>query len=145
MLLHLLIFIATFAGMEAFSWFIHKYLFHGPLWFIHKTHHEPQKTFWEWNDMFSLGFALTAMWLIWKGHAAFDYRFWIGCGITAYGMVYFVVHDVFVHQRAKAFKSNHPYLLRLRRAHKIHHKSLRKAPSESFGLLYTRKKYRTHS
>ena len=95
--------------------------------------------------MFSLSFALAAMWLMWEGRTDLDFRFWMGCGITAYGMVYFVVHDVFVHQRTKAFKSNHPYLLRLRRAHKIHHKSLRKAPSESFGLLYTGKKYRTHS
>jgi len=25
--------------MEIISWILHKYLFHGPLWFIHKTHH----------------------------------------------------------------------------------------------------------
>ena len=28
------IILGTLAGMESFSWFIHKYLFHGPLWFI---------------------------------------------------------------------------------------------------------------
>lgn len=140
-----LIFLLTFAGMELFSWLVHKYLFHGPLWFIHKTHHQPQKTFFEWNDLFSLSFALTAMWLMWQGQPVLDYRFWMGCGITAYGLVYFIIHDVFVHQRTRAFKSNNPYLIRLRKAHKIHHKSLHKTPSESFGLLWTERKHTTNT
>ena len=30
--------------------------------------------------------------------------FWIGMGITFYGMAYFFVHDLFIHQRVKVLK-----------------------------------------
>jgi len=45
-----------FAAMELAGWFIHKYLMHGPLWIIHKTHHRPSHSFFEWNDLFSVLF-----------------------------------------------------------------------------------------
>jgi len=122
-------------GMEAFSWFIHKYLFHGPLWFIHKTHHRPQHDWFELNDLFSLLFAGIALWLMWLGHFNLDYCFWLGTGISLYGIIYFIFHDWFIHNRIKTFKSNNRYLNGIRRAHKIHHKSLTKQPAEEFGLL----------
>ena len=34
--------ILGFAAMEAFSYFIHRFLFHGILWHIHITHHTPR-------------------------------------------------------------------------------------------------------
>jgi beta-carotene 3-hydroxylase len=135
------ILIITIAGMEALSWTIHKYLFHGPLWFIHKTHHQQRHGWLELNDVFSLGFSAFALWLMWLGHLGLDYRFWIGAGISTYGIIYFVFHDWFIHNRFKAFKTNNKYLLRIRRAHKIHHKSMEKEPAEEFGLLVTEKKY----
>lgn len=131
----------TLAGMEAFSWAIHKYLFHGPLWFIHKTHHRPKHSRFELNDLFSFGFALTALLLMYKGMRELDYRFWLGAGISLYGIIYFVFHDGFIHNRFKAFKTSNRYLLGIRRAHKIHHKSLTKEPSEEFGLLTASRKY----
>jgi beta-carotene 3-hydroxylase len=136
-----IIIILTIAVMEALSWFIHKYLFHGPLWFIHKTHHEERHGWFELNDVFSLGFAALSLWLMWEGRQELDYRFWIGVGISVYGMVYFVFHDWFIHNRFKAFKTTNRYLLGIRRAHKIHHKSMRKLPSEEFGLLLASRKY----
>jgi len=141
-LLSIGIFLATLLGMEGFSWFVHRYLFHGPLWFIHKTHHEAHQGPFEFNDIFSGLFALSAIILIILGQlAGYDYRFWIGAGITAYGIIYFILHDVFVHNRIKSFQTHNRYLLRLRRAHKMHHKSMKKWPSESFGLLWVSKKY----
>jgi beta-carotene 3-hydroxylase len=122
----------TIAGMEAFSWFIHKYLFHGPLWFIHKTHHQHRHSWFELNDVFSIGFAVLSMWLMWQGHFKQDYCLWIGVGISAYGTIYFIFHDWFIHNRFKAFKTRNKYLLSIRRAHKIHHKSTEKNPSEVF-------------
>lgn len=131
----------TIAGMEAFSWFIHKYLFHGPLWFIHKTHHRERHGWLELNDVFSIGFAALSLWLMWLGHLSLDYRLWIGLGISVYGIIYFIFHDWFIHNRLKAFKTGNKYLLNIRRAHKVHHKSMEKAPAEEFGLLVTEKKY----
>src|ERR1700750_706625 len=83
-------------GMEAFSWFIHKYLFHGPLWFIHKSHHQQRHGWLELNDIFSILFASIALWLMWLGHLSLDYRFCIGTGISTYGMIYFIFHDWFI-------------------------------------------------
>ena len=133
--------IITIAGMEVTSWAIHKYLFHGPLWFIHKTHHQENHSWLELNDVFSIGFAAFALWLMWIAHLTLDYRFWIGAGISTYGIIYFIFHDWFIHNRLKAFKTNNKYLLNIRRAHKVHHRSMEKEPAEEFGLLMTEKKY----
>ena len=131
----------TLAGMELFSWFIHKYLFHGPLWFIHKSHHQERHGFFELNDIFSLFFAGLSIYLMFTYRDDFAATFWIGAGISLYGIIYFVFHDWFIHNRFKAFKTNNRYLLGIRRAHKIHHKSTRKMPSEEFGLLWASWKY----
>jgi beta-carotene 3-hydroxylase len=135
------IILATLLGMEAISWAIHKFLFHGPLWFIHKSHHQQRHGFFEWNDIFSFSFASFALFLIWSGHETLDYKFWIGAGISIYGTIYFIFHDWFIHNRLKAFKSENKYLKGIRRAHKIHHKSTEKEGSEEFGLLLASKKY----
>ena len=37
--------------------------------------------------------------------ADFDYKFFIGLGIFAYGLSYFIVHDIFIHQRFKWFRN----------------------------------------
>lgn len=135
------LFLASFIGMEVLSWCIHKYLFHGPLWFIHKTHHMPRQGRLEWNDLFSIGFAGLSIGLMLRGLPALSYSFWIGAGIATYGILYFVLHDVFIHQRAGWYRqSKWTYLQRLRRAHKLHHKSLQKSPSSFFGLLWVNKK-----
>jgi len=134
--------ILTIALMELLSWAMHKYLFHGPLWFIHKTHHQQKHSWLEWNDLFSILFASIALWLMWLGHIALDYRFWFGAGISIYGVIYFIFHDWFIHNRFKSFKTNNRYLLKIRRAHKIHHKSIERDNAEEFGLLVTEKKYK---
>jgi beta-carotene 3-hydroxylase len=140
-ILHIAIILGTLAGMEAFSWFIHKYLFHGPLWFIHRSHHQHRSGWFELNDVFSLLFGGISMYLIWEGRATLDPKFWIGLGISIYGIIYFIFHDWFIHNRLKSFKTTNSYLLGIRRAHKIHHKSTEKNPSEEFGLLLASKKY----
>lgn len=140
-LLDIGIVLLTIAGMEALSWFIHKYLFHGPLWFIHKTHHQQRHGWFELNDIFSIGFAVLSLWLMWQGRNTYNAGFFIGLGITIYGLIYFIFHDWFIHNRFKAFKTTNSYLLSIRRAHKIHHKSTEKLPSEEFGLLVASKKY----
>ncbi|WP_295650969.1 sterol desaturase family protein [uncultured Mucilaginibacter sp.] len=135
------IIVLTLVGMETISWAMHKYLFHGPLWFIHKTHHQEKHTWFELNDLFSFAFAVFALWLMWKGHLTLNYYFWIGAGISLYGIIYFVFHDWFIHNRFKSFKTTNRYLLGIRRAHKIHHKSMEKEPAEEFGLLVADKKW----
>jgi beta-carotene 3-hydroxylase len=131
-----------FAIMEFSGWFIHKYIMHGPLWNIHKTHHEPSKSFFELNDLFSLLFGSIAIALIFLGVDNLDYRFWIGIGISLYGVLYFIIHDVLVHRRAKWFdRPKNSFLLGIFRAHQAHHATNKKHDAVSFGLFIVPKKY----
>ncbi|MFW0716440.1 sterol desaturase family protein [Pedobacter sp. N23S346] len=135
-ILSILIVLSTVVVMECISWCIHKYLFHGPLWFMHKSHHEQSHSFLEWNDLFALLFAALSLYLMYIDRDYFGYRFFIGLGITLYGVIYFVIHDWFVHRRFKTFKSNNTYLKAVRKAHKIHHKNQGKEKGRAFGLLF---------
>ena len=132
----ILIILGTIVMMECFSWCIHKYLFHGPLWFLHKSHHENNENFLEWNDLFSILFASASLYLMYIDRYDFGYKFFIGVGISTYGLIYFVVHDWFVHRRFKTFKSDNSYLKSVRKTHKIHHKNRGKDNGKAFGLLF---------
>ncbi|WP_026952598.1 sterol desaturase family protein [Algoriphagus mannitolivorans] len=131
-----------FAIMEFSGWFIHKYVMHGPLWMIHKTHHQPSKSFFELNDLFSLLFGSIAVALILVGASGLDYRFWIGIGISLYGVLYFFLHDVLVHRRLKWFDRPKSHFLKaIFRAHQAHHKTNQKDDAVSFGLFLIPKEF----
>lgn len=131
-----------FAAMEFAGWFIHKFLMHGPLWMIHKTHHQPSKSFFELNDLFSVLFGSVAILLIFFGIKELDYRFWMGIGISLYGLLYFVLHDVMVHRRLKWFDRPKNYLLKgIFKAHQAHHKTNQKEDAVSFGLFIVPKEF----
>lgn len=134
--------ILGFAMMEFSGWFIHKYLMHGPLWAIHKTHHEPSKGFFELNDLFSLLFGSIAVVLIFLGVDSLDYRFWIGVGISVYGLLYFILHDVLVHRRLKWFdRPKNSFLKGIFKAHQAHHQTNKKQDAVSFGLFVVPKEF----
>jgi beta-carotene 3-hydroxylase len=142
-LLYILVLIGTFLLMEAVTWVTHRYVMHGFLWKLHKDHHQPEPGFFEKNDFFFIIFAVPSILLIYSG--TFNNTWWvqaIGFGIMAYGIGYFLVHDVIIHQRFKWFtRSNNGYVRAIRRAHKMHHKHLEKHDGESFGMLLVHKKY----
>jgi beta-carotene 3-hydroxylase len=72
----------------------------------------------------------------------FIYGFAIGFGIFAYGLTYFLVHDILIHQRFKLFRNtNNWYAKAVRRAHKMHHKHIGKEDGECFGMLLPPLKY----
>jgi len=134
--------LGTVVFMEGFAWWMHKYLLHGPLWFLHKSHHRVNSTWWELNDLVSIIYGLIAAICIIYGVLNNHWIHWIGWGITLYGVLYFIFHDVIIHRRIKIkYKFQNPYVKRLIRAHKIHHKHLQKDDSEAFGFLYADKKY----
>lgn len=139
-----LIVLAAFLSMEAVAWFTHKYIMHGLLWILHKDHHKKESSgFFEHNDFFFLIFALPGILGLYIGmNAGYNYLFWIGLGITLYGMAYFFVHDIFIHQRFKVLrKIDNTYFKAIRRAHKMHHKHLGKDEGECFGMLWVPVKY----
>ena len=136
--------VVTFIFMEFIAWFSHKHIMHGFLWSLHKDHHKKDKKSWfERNDLFFIFYALVSSGLVvlW-GEAGFWPGLPMGIGIFLYGVTYFLVHDVFIHQRFKIFrKANNRYAKALRRAHKIHHKHLDKDKGECFGMLWVPLKY----
>lgn len=136
--------ISSFVLMEFASWFIHKYLMHGPLWNIHKSHHQHQAgKKWELNDLFSLFFTGLAIYLLIRGlRQQQAILTGAGLGISLYGITYFVVHDVFIHRRIKLFRnSRNPFIKALAEAHYDHHKSHERRGGKSFGLLLVGKEY----
>jgi len=83
--------------MEGVAYLTHKYLMHGPLWFLHRSHHVPHAGFFERNDLFGLLFALPSIALIDAGVRTGSWMLPVGLGMTAYGALYFLFHDVVVH------------------------------------------------
>lgn len=144
MWISLLIIIVSFLTMEFVAWFTHKYVMHGIGWFFHRDHHlKDHKSVFERNDFFFLLFATPGIACMYLGSVnSFNYLFWIGCGITLYGAAYFLVHDIFIHQRIPFFKkSDSVYLRAIRKAHKVHHKHLGPHNGECFGMLLVPLKY----
>lgn len=137
-MLDIIIVLFAFLGMEFMAWFTHKFVMHGLMWFFHRDHHDnSNEGFFEKNDVFFLIYAIPS-WLCMMFGAmnGYDYRFYIGLGILFYGIAYFLVHDVIIHQRFKWFsKSQNWYVKGIKRAHKIHHKHINKYDGENFGML----------
>ena len=126
------------------AWFTHKYIMHGFLWSLHKDHHKKDHDSWfERNDAFFLFYAFVSMFCFYQwGYNGIWFTLPVGLGILAYGIAYFVVHDIFIHQRFKMFRNaNNWYARGVRRAHKIHHKHLGKKEGENFGMLIVPLKY----
>lgn len=143
-LYYILVLLGTFIIMEGVTWCTHKFVMHGFLWYLHEDHHRTEPGFFEKNDAFFIIFAVPSILLIYFG--TFDHVWWmqaIGFGVMAYGLAYFMVHDVIIHQRFKWFtSSNNIYVRAIRWGHKMHHKHLDKHEGESFGMLFVAKKYR---
>ncbi|WP_152286396.1 sterol desaturase family protein [Flavicella marina] len=143
-LLYFLITLITFLLMEVATWLTHKYVMHGFLWVLHEDHHQPKyQNVFEKNDAFFVIGAIPSITLFYFGvHPEFNYKFFIGLGVLFYGIAYFLVHDVIIHQRFKWFsRTKNKYLVGLRKAHKVHHKHLGKEDGECFGMLNVPAKY----
>lgn len=144
MTIHIIVFILTFCFMEFMAWFSHKYIMHGFLWYLHADHHKKDHDSWfEKNDAFFIFYAIVSIifFFLWK-FDILNIGLAIGLGIFAYGIAYFVVHDIFIHQRFKLFKNaNTRYARAVRRAHKMHHKHIGKQEGECFGMLLFPWKY----
>ncbi len=136
--------LVTFLVMEMVTWCTHKFVMHGFLWYLHEDHHQPKyQGIFEKNDAFFAIFAIPSIMLFYYGvQPELNYLFFIGLGILLYGIAYFLIHDVLIHQRFKWFKNTkNKYLVGLRKAHKVHHKHLGKEEGECFGMLNVPKKY----
>lgn len=135
--------ILTFLLMEGITWCTHRFVMHGFLWYLHEDHHQPSPGFFEKNDLFFLIFAIpSSLLIIYGSWAHFDFRFYVGLGIAAYGLAYFLIHDVLIHRRFSWFnRTDNVYFRAIRKAHKMHHKHLGAENGECFGMLWVPFKY----
>ena len=147
MLFNIGIILLTILGMEFVAWSAHKYLMHGWLWVWHEDHHKPhfeKEGFFEKNDLFFLVFAIPSAlsYIIGSNSETWAFLFYVGIGISIYGLIYFLIHDVYIHQRFKWFKQlDSKYSRAILRAHGSHHTKSTKEDCESFGLLLVNNKY----
>ena len=148
-LMNILLLLLSFALMEFTAWFTHKYIMHGFLWNLHRDHHiKDHDHAWERNDFFALIFAIPGIGLMYSGFiSGYDHPlFWIGSGISLYGIAYFLVHDVLIHQRINILRNwNNDYLHAIRVAHSAHHKHDQRDNAESFGFLWIPRRYRVQA
>lgn len=133
----ILFFTGALAAMEGVAYVAHRWVMHGFLWNLHKSHHEPRSGMFERNDWFAVMGAVPAIILIvWGSLEGFNAAWWVGMGITAYGAIYFGFHDILVHRRVRhGWNPQSPYLKRIVQAHRLHHVVESKAGTVSFGFL----------
>ena len=133
MLRFIMIVVLAFVAMEGVSYAVHRYVYHGFLWFIHRSHHAPRKGRFEWNDLFPLHFASISIVLMMIGLSNPEARdiLALSIGITLYGMVYLVIHDLYVHRRMQSLTFKNPFMLKIKKAHMVHHSH----GGEPYGLL----------
>jgi beta-carotene 3-hydroxylase len=137
MLIHFAVFAGTVVAMEGVAYLMHKYLMHGPLWFLHESHHVRDKGRFELNDLFGVFFAIPSIILIYLGTHGRPALLAVGLGMTAYGAIYFGFHDVIVHRRLPhRLRLQGGYLQRIIKAHHIHHATREKNGAVSFGFIY---------
>ena len=119
-----LLMLVSFFAMEGVSYATHRAVMHsrrGMRW--HRSHHAPQKPGFEANDLFPvvfsvIGFTVFAL-SAWGPRLAA--LFWVGVGVTAYGIVYAVVHEIYIHERLPIRLPRWRYLEWVKECHRIHH------------------------
>lgn len=143
-IINFLIVLAAYTAMEFMAWFTHKYVMHGFLWHWHEDHHEPHDKFFERNDRFFLVYAIPSAicYIVGSMYPEYGFLFYVGVGISLYGLTYFLIHDVYIHRRFKWFKQlDSKYSRAILRAHGAHHSTQGKEDAESFGLLVIHPKF----
>ena len=143
-ILNISLVVGTFFLMEGVAWFAHKYIMHGFLWSWHKSHHTLHDDALEKNDLFAVVFSIPSVSLIVAGFEIPEVAFlkFVGFGVLAYGLFYFIFHDIIVHRRVNIrFKARSKYMKRIMNAHYVHHKVHTKDGAEAFGFLFAPKRY----
>lgn len=123
--------------MEGVAWVAHKYVMHGFLWSLHKSHHEPRTGVFERNDWFAIFFSIPSIVLIYVGVNDWTPALAAGVGILGYGLIYFFFHDMLVHRRIDTkLRPKKGYLARVVQAHRLHHAVESKEGCVSFGFVF---------
>ena len=136
-LLYFAIMILSVLGMEIIAIITHKYLMHGPGWFLHKSHHIKNNNKFELNDFYFILFSIPSMLLIIFGLINKNFILLsIGVGILLYGIIYIILHDIIIHRRfGIKININTSYLKKIKYSHLIHHSNKNKKGAKNFGFI----------
>jgi beta-carotene 3-hydroxylase len=126
-------FVASFVAMEGVSYASHRWLMHGPGMTWHASHHAPPRGRVERNDLFPLCFSVVgiAVFVLAATGVLPGWAWWAAAGITAYGIAYLTVHEVFIHRRLPVPVPDVRYTRWLRESHRLHHVD----GGEPYGML----------
>lgn len=136
-ILYCFIIVLSILIMEGVAILTHKYIMHGPGWFLHKSHHSKHSQMFELNDIYFLIFSTPSIFCIIYGliyNKAIVLS--IGIGILCYGLIYLFLHDMFVHKRfGSTITTNNSYLKKIKKAHLKHHSTTTKNGATKFGFI----------
>lgn len=127
----------SIVGMEGLATLSHRYIMHGFGWRWHRSHHSSRQGWWETNDLYAVIMSIAAIGIFYTAGGPDHWLWWVGFGVTLYGLLYTLLHDGIVHRRFPL-----PIQLRSRRikklvqAHHLHHSVHEKHGAVSFGFLY---------
>jgi beta-carotene 3-hydroxylase len=128
--------LVAFVVMEPVTYLVHRYVMHGAGRRLHRSHHRRwQRTgdrFLEANDAYPAVFAGVTLVALAAGFnvGGLGWLVPVCVGVTAYGLAYALVHDVYVHRRLP-WRGTNPLLDRLADAHALHHRF----GGEPYGML----------
>jgi beta-carotene 3-hydroxylase len=120
-----LIALAAFVAMEPLTAATHRFVMHGVGIRLHRSHHRRSHRGLELNDAFPVLFAAIVCIGMWAGfhEPRLAELVPIGAGVTAYGVAYALVHDVYIHRRLGWVGGRHVAVLdHLAAAHALHHR-----------------------
>lgn len=140
MILKAVLFFGALVSMEGIAYLTHKHVMHGWLWCLHESHHRRRTGPFELNDLFVVFFASISIIVLYLGVHGYPLLLWVGLGMTGYGVLYFMFHEVTVHQRIPfPYKPRSRYMKRIIKAHRMHHDVDAAGDPHrmvSFGFLY---------
>lgn len=119
--LHAVVAVAAFVLTEPVAAAVHRFG-HGPGWVLHRSHHRRGGSGVEANDLFPVVLAGVTMVVMALGVAGVRLLLPVGIGVTAYGLSYAAVHDLYIHRRVRVLPERVSWLEPLRRAHDLHHR-----------------------
>jgi beta-carotene 3-hydroxylase len=117
--------VASAIAMEPAVAAVHRRVMHGRGWAWHRSHHRRRGRGVEANDLFPVVFAAATVAAIAAGAAIerLSVLMPVGAGVTAYGVAYMVVHDLYIHERLGRLPgAGLRYIRWVADAHGVHHR-----------------------
>jgi beta-carotene 3-hydroxylase len=114
----------AFLVMEPITAATHRWIMHGIGELLHRSHHQRNDSRWELNDWYPVMFAAIVNLALFAGFNVDGLGALVpaAAGVTLYGAMYALVHDVYIHGRLGWFEGHRIAAFdRLAAAHRIHH------------------------